>query len=896
MAIASDIKSIFRHLITNKLLTDDLVKNLQDAGYCSNNFASGKFPLFLFNDNSREHKEIRKYGTSQSRYYDPDNFIIKYANAEYFFTSQLFEEQRKHYYSWFNNIFGIDANDLARNNEIDLKEELRDYIERGFRKDILELDYFYYEKALEALKIFKDFSPSEKPSFYNMVLKSFDDFNGTYKNFLPTLDTNSKEYQITKLMGIVVAHFDYHGYNKKIWNQYEDNRVLAKSSVRQNDWFKTLLQYKASGNDTSKIREGSVKNALVYMEDPNNGLTVLSEKQRKMISNKVLRKKEFISDHFVEDLLDYFKEVEVPARCKDNRTVYISAFLYNEGIKPYWFDSESKISYWLLGASWDDDDQVQRFIENSIWENGYSPDSGDSSIEMAKKINSGDFIALKSSFTKKNDEGKHIPCIRIKAIGEVISNAGDGVHLSIKWVGTNSFDVDGLSYRKTVGKVRSNDKEAIFDFEVDEGGIEIDEISTNKNFIFYGPPGTGKTFKLINEIAKKFEDQKPSPIASVIAETFSEMSWWRVFACALIDSDRPVSVSEIQSHEFVKVKIKASESNTVRQTIWGTLQARAILESKTVNSKDRRTPYVFDKSEKSDWFLAGNWKEELLDEIELVEKVRGKREIVNTTKRFALVTFHPSYSYEDFVEGIKPVLDDEEESNVQYKLVNGIFKRMCLKASEDPDNDYAIFIDEINRGNIPAIFGELITLIEEDKRETVSSILPYSKKAFTVPRNLYIYGTMNTADRSVEALDVALRRRFVFEEFEPDIEQIDCSYNNDVVKKFVATINQRIELILGKDYRIGHSYFMNGSADSLEGLKAVFLNKVIPLLKEYFYEDWEKLCLVLGKKFVEKSNSSGVKFSKGYEDTYEDYEEKNIYNISDPRDWDLDTFKSIYEE
>ena len=309
-----------------------------------------------------------------------------------------------------------------------------------------------------------------------------------------------------------------------------------------------------------------------------------------------------------------------------------------------------------------------------------------------------------------------------------------------------------------------------------------------------------------------------------------------------------------------------------------------------------QTPYVFDKTVNSEWFLAGNWKEELLDEIDLVETVRGKKEITIPSKRFELVTFHPSYSYEDFVEGIKPILDEDEESNMQYKLVNGVFKRMCLRASEDSDNNYAIFIDEINRGNIPAIFGELITLIEEDKRETVSTILPYSKKAFTVPRNLFIYGTMNTADRSVEALDIALRRRFLFEEFEPEIELIDCKYNNDVVKKIVTAMNERIEILLGKDYRIGHSYFMNGSVDSLEGLKTVFLHKVIPLLKEYFYEDWEKLCLVLGKNFVEKANSSRVKFSKSYEDTYEDFEDKNIYKISDPKDWDLDTFQSIYEE
>ena len=154
---------------------------------------------------------------------------------------------------------------------------------------------------------------------------------------------------------------------------------------------------------------------------------------------------------------------------------------------------------------------------------------------------------------------------------------------------------------------------------------------------------------------------------------------------------------------------------------------------------------------------------------------------------------------------------------------------------------------------------------------------------------------MNTADRSVEALDVALRRRFVFEEIEPDKELIDCKYKDVDVKKIFETINQRIEVLLGKDYRIGHSYFMK--VDSLENLKAVFLYEVIPLLKEYFYEDWEKLCLVLGKKFVIiHIGKSEVTFSKGYEDTYEDdYKDKNIYRISDPDTWNQLTFKSIYE-
>ena len=272
------------------------------------------------------------------------------------------------------------------------------------------------------------------------------------------------------------------------------------------------------------------------------------------------------------------------------------------------------------------------------------------------------------------------------------------------------------------------------------------------------------------------------------------------------------------------------------------------------------------------------------------------KEIAEKFTHHEMVTFHPSYSYEDFVEGIRPILDQENEENLQYKLEDGIFKRICLRAKKDKKNAYAIFIDEINRGNIPAIFGELITLIEEDKREEVKTKLPYSKSDFTVPDNVYIYGTMNTADRSVEGLDMALRRRFVFEEFEPDISKINCSFEPGLIKEILKTINQRIEALKGKDYRIGHSYFMNNSVNNFDDLKSIFLKKIIPLLKEYFYEDWEKLGLVLGKEFVEKVNKGKVKFAKSYGDSHDDYEDKSLYKISASKEWSLDTFKSIYEE
>ena len=270
-------------------------------------------------------------------------------------------------------------------------------------------------------------------------------------------------------------------------------------------------------------------------------------------------------------------------------------------------------------------------------------------------------------------------------------------------------------------------------------------------------------------------------------------------------------------------------------------------------------------------------------------------------ERFEFLTFHQSYSYEDFIEGIKPELS---ESNISYKIEEGVFLKMCNRARNDSSNNYAIFIDEINRGNISSIFGELITLIEDDKREgkpnEIKATLPYSKKHFSVPKNLYIIGTMNTADRSVEALDTALRRRFSFIEMNPEPEKLNTDAFNCIginLEALLSAINARIEKLLDKDYCIGHSYFMTiaNRKEPLAEMKVIFQNKILPLLQEYFYGDWGKILLVIGEEFVETKKDS-VKFlsTKSYED-FEEYDEKSIYNFTNPSSWTLNSFKSIYE-
>lgn len=246
-----------------------------------------------------------------------------------------------------------------------------------------------------------------------------------------------------------------------------------------------------------------------------------------------------------------------------------------------------------------------------------------------------------------------------------------------------------------------------------------------------------------------------------------------------------------------------------------------------------------------------------------------------------------------------------------YKLNKDLIKKdfftktNASKASAAKINEkknYVLIVDEINRGNISQIFGELITLIEVDKRqgnnESLELTLPYSKKKFSIPANLYIVGTMNTADRSVEALDTALRRRFKFEEMPPNAEALkDLSLIKGInLADLLVLINRRIEKLLDKDHQIGHAYFINVK-DEFD-LREVFNRNIIPLLQEYFYGDISKVGLILGDKFLTKSNShSNFAFAKFEHENAGEFAERSSY-IFEKYDQDIDGFvtaiKSIF--
>jgi 5-methylcytosine-specific restriction protein B len=398
-----------------------------------------------------------------------------------------------------------------------------------------------------------------------------------------------------------------------------------------------------------------------------------------------------------------------------------------------------------------------------------------------------------------------------------------------------------------------------------------DDEAPARNTIFYGPPGTGKTYAVQRMIEEKYT-QKPLTLTTeewkqqFIAEKVVQMTWWEVIAAALYDLGEKGKVRELLNHPFIQARATGiGRRSNVAQTLWGILQGHTIEESKTVKSKRGQAPAIFDKTADSTWKLIDGWKDECSDVLEFLDRLKaGPKGETPAIKRYCFVTFHQSYGYEEFVEGLRPVLNAESEG-LFYEIRNGAFRDLCERARKDSNHRYAMVIDEINRGNISKIFGELITLIEPDKRAPTDGSQPrlevklaYSGDLFSVPANIDIIGTMNTADRSLALVDTALRRRFEFVPFWPETGKgtplsglVVSKDGLDIdVRGMLDRMNRRIEALYDRDHTIGHAYFTPLRDISPEARFEVFRNifqqKILPLLEEFFFEDWQKIRLVLG--------------------------------------------------
>ena len=377
----------------------------------------------------------------------------------------------------------------------------------------------------------------------------------------------------------------------------------------------------------------------------------------------------------------------------------------------------------------------------------------------------------------------------------------------------------------------------------------------SRNLILYGPPGTGKTYTVQKFASFFLSEQLSIPLApeQQRREILQPLKWHDVIALAIYlkPSQKCFKVPELVNDSLIQEYWTLTKTQKLNNQIWAMLQIHTHPDVETVKYKNRQPPYLFEKNQQGEWCLTeegeGYIEVNLAEALDDLRQPDARKPVISDYLRF--VTFHQSFAYEEFVEGLKPVIVDGQ---IQYQVVDGVFKGICRQAQNDPKHRYLIIIDEINRANIAKVFGELITLIEDDKRlgedSEITVRLPYSQEEFGVPENLYVLGTMNTADRLIALLDIALRRRFTFVEFLPDPSLLGTVEDIDL-EVLLTRLNQCITALLGRDYQIGHSYFIN--VKDVTELHLVWYRRIIPLLQEYFYNDAERLQAVLGDRFVQ---------------------------------------------
>ncbi len=401
------------------------------------------------------------------------------------------------------------------------------------------------------------------------------------------------------------------------------------------------------------------------------------------------------------------------------------------------------------------------------------------------------------------------------------------------------------------------------------GSSEVAEVlnvlAYTRNVVLYGPPGTGKTY-LAGRVARALVEpqlRQAVPEASRLQRAIEELPFYDVLALALYPGRGALPVSDLLNTALVQARFQLMPVSHPREAVWNNLQSHTSPESRTVNVSRRAEPYLFDKDAQSRWMLTPAGREYVGQSLaESLARLTAPPGVTARVEDFVTwTTFHQSYAYEDFVEGIRPQASDAGE--LSYPVVPGALREICARAEASPHNRYVLVIDEINRGNIAKVFGELITLLEDDKRGQLTVRLPYSRQLFSVPPNLYLLGTMNTADRSIALLDVALRRRFAFVGLAPQPELlagggVEITEATLDLESLLRGLNARIRQHLGPDYEIGHSYLLKVKAAPAERrlavLEFVWNNQIVPLLQEYFYSQPDKLREVLAPFILDEAD------------------------------------------
>jgi len=740
-------------------------------------------------------------------------------------------------------------------------------------KDVSQSDVFYFKKGQDVLNEWLNLSVSVEERENLLMLSR------NYALFQQQAEPDGLVQRVAGLFYRVISYCDSRARDKDNFNEYPDKRTLARAGVYMGDWLSHFILFKFAPD---KLKQGSPVNAFNYLLEPENNITVLSENHRKQIAENVLEL-EYHSASFVGDLLAYFSDFDLQVSNPHNLSYLVSIILYHK--KDEWFD------------------QVVALIAND------EPTYLEQMSQISKDHNG---IILWNS--KKPSDA----VASVRDLRAMIQDTGF-FHLYYSTQGAVSYRAKIIDFaldQKQLQEKNWQQRDNLFGFETEMSAYQKGNLSASIVFL-----------------AEEIEKIKPLPKEAFT--TYNNRKW------PLHDNLTPLKFApeDADTEGSSAGNDGQRDKQPLNQILYG----------------PPGTGKTFGTIERALRILGDETKGKTRADIKKLFKIRMEE------GRIVFTTFHQSMGYEDFIEGIKPISPKEAGKSLSFKVVDGIFKSLCMRSSifkvgekigkhevivvtaemltlkkpggnylplafsilnsllayldkkkirledfkgkidsEDTEKgnfpelesylingypniipalllkirDYkrdqlkeektVLIIDEINRGNVSQIFGELITLIEEDKRlgadEELTVTLPYSKTRFGVPPHLHIIGTMNTADRSVEALDTALRRRFVFEEVPADpslITKIRMDLGKGIAIEgidlalLLTTINSRIERILHRDNVIGHSFFLK--CTTLDELRTVFYKNIIPLLQEYFFGDYGKIGLVLGAGFVQPS-------------------------------------------
>ena len=657
--------------------------------------------------------------------------------------------------------------------------ELKDYIlshRDTLPHELVHGKEFYLQKAVSYWLKWKNYD-IESGLLDKLLSLSY---YKNYDQFSQLADSDKRVDDIRKVIFKLIAHCDYQAKDKNVLNEYQDKRIVARCNIRQNSFIVQLLKYK---RDPKSITQ-AMMNLINYLEKPGKVLPTISMGFREEQSNYFLGHQldnSTFDAKMIEKIWDCYQV------CNDNGKwsvanpmnipLICNHFVYQ--IKEQWH--RSGVNYYVARIT--DDYYFNQALNGQYWctqqRYGQQVNSTVTNLlNVVRNIREGDVLLL----TNGN---------RIYAYGRVClcRAASDRTANLASTIEKNQYEHDS-------GIVSYEDSEVFYENLLDGTDnwgerIDVDYWSSYCKSSAVTTSGV--------------EEVKGLPLMSLFQIT-------KASAMSKIN-ELDNQFNKRYKHIMDKVELVLKKKNVILQGAPGT--------GKTFSTAT----------------IAVKICDEGFNELDNRGKVMAQYHRLEEEGRIAFCTFHQSMDYEDFVEGWKPKAVRDVQGKVigmEYSIEKGIFRQMCEKAEDNPDLPYVLIIDEINRGNISKILGELITLLEPDKRGVANHLnirLSYSKQVFSVPENLYLIGTMNTTDRSTGVIDYALRRRFAFITMKADKGLITSDEGKNCfekVEKFIvehfSDPNTDVEEI-----KIGHSYFMGDGDDLMMNMEY----EVKPLLMEY---------------------------------------------------------------